>query len=56
MAEISDDALREVTDQIRDLHNLIEVYDTEYDLGEEVVKTLRSKLEKLAETLGLETL
>ncbi|MFQ5620951.1 MAG: hypothetical protein ACE5FT_03845 [Candidatus Nanoarchaeia archaeon] len=56
MAEISDDALREITDEIRELHNWVAVFETEYKLPAEVVQQLRDRLEKAARTLGSETL
>ena len=56
MAEISDDALRALTDKIRDLRNVVAVFTTEYDLPEEVTDTISEKLEDLARTLGTQTL
>lgn len=56
MAELSDDALRQVTDELRELHNWVMVFQTEYDLPAEVVTQLRERLEKVARTLGAESL
>ena len=55
-ATISSSAIQRIADDIRDMHNWIAVFDTEYDLPREVVNKLRSKLEKIARTLGTETL
>ena len=41
-----------VEDEIRDIINLIAVFEKEYDLDAEVVKTLRKKLEKIAKMVG----
>lgn len=55
-AKISALAIQRIADDIRDMHNWIAVFDTEYDLPREVVNKLHSKLQKIARTLGAETL
>jgi len=56
MVEISDEAFKQCTDEIRDIINWIAVFETEYKLPAEVVGKLRSRLEKLATNLGVESM
>ncbi len=56
MVEISDEAFKQCTDEIRDIINWIAVFETEYKLPAEVVGQLRSRLEKLATNLGVESM
>jgi len=53
MVEISDEAFKKCTDEIRDIINWIAVFETEYKLPAEVVQQLRSRLEKIANDLGV---
>ncbi len=56
MAEISDDAIKEVENEIREIINWIAVFETEYKLPAEVVQQLRTRLEGIASKLGIESL
>jgi len=56
MVEISDEAFKKTADEIRDIINWIAVFETEYNLPAEVVQQLRSRLEKIASDLGVESL
>jgi hypothetical protein len=51
MAEVDDNVLKEVEDEIRDTINWIAVFNEEYDLPKEVVEQLRGRLEDIASKL-----
>ena len=48
MAEIKDETLTKITDEIRDTINWISVFEDEYNLPAEVVDELRKRLEDIA--------
>jgi hypothetical protein len=56
MVEVEDATFKEVENEIRDIVNWITVFEEEYDLPAEVVSQLRSRLEGLAQKLGLEVI
>ena len=56
MVEISDEGFKKCADEIRDIINWIAVFETEYKLPAEVVQQLKSRLEKLANELGIESM
>ena len=56
MAEVSDETFKEVSNEIRDTINWIKVFEEEYSLPPEVVMQLRSRLEAIAEKLGLDAM
>ena len=51
MAQIDDSALVDTENKIRDLINWVAVFNEEYDLPNEVVEQLKSKLEEIAVAL-----
>lgn len=44
--------VKAIEDEIRDIVNWVSVFDTEYDLPEEVVSQLKDRLLKLAKDIG----
>lgn len=56
MVEVNDEIFKEVSDEIRDIINWIKVFEEEYNLPAEVVTQLRSRLEAIAQKLGLEAM
>ncbi|HLC65180.1 MAG TPA: hypothetical protein VJI46_03595 [Candidatus Nanoarchaeia archaeon] len=48
---IPTDVIRSVEDDIRDIVNWVAVFEKEYDLNKEVVKTLKGKLEGISRKL-----
>ena len=52
MAEIDGEKLKEAEDTLRDVMNLVAVFETEYDLPAEVVKDLNDKLQKVSAIIG----
>ena len=56
MVEVNDESFKEIGDEIRDIINWIKVFEEEYDLPAEVVDKLRSRLEAIAEKLGIEAM
>ena len=51
MAEIDDNVLVEVQNEIRDIVNWVAVFKEEYDLPEEVVNKLKERLEAITTKL-----
>ena len=56
MVEFNDETFKEVGDEIRDIINWIKVFEEEYNLPAEVVTQLRSRLEAIAQKMGLEAM
>jgi hypothetical protein len=56
MVEVEDATFEEVANEIRDIINWIKVFEEEYNLPEEVVGQLRTRLEGIAAKLGLEAM
>lgn len=56
MVEVEDATFKEVANEVRDIINWIKVFEEEYDLPAEVVNQLRTRLEGVAEKLGLEAM
>ncbi len=54
--DINKTNFKKATDEIREIINWIAVFEEEYDLPQEVVSQLRSRLEKVANLLGAGTI
>jgi hypothetical protein len=52
MVEIEDAKLKEAEDELREIMNLVAVFNTEYNLPNEVVENLQKKLQKVSEIIG----
>jgi predicted nucleic acid-binding Zn-ribbon protein len=52
MVEIANKKLKEAEDELRELMNLVAVFNTEYDLPDEVVDKLQKKLQKVSRIIG----
>lgn len=44
--------VKDIENEIRDIINWVSVFDTEYDLPEEVVSELKERLEKIAKDIA----
>ena len=56
MVEVDDNSFKEAADELRDIVNWIAVFEQEYQLPGEVVQQLKTKLEGVANKLGLGSL
>ncbi|MEA3515179.1 MAG: hypothetical protein U9R34_06890 [Nanoarchaeota archaeon] len=52
MMEVEEKKMDEITDEIRDIINLIKVFEGEYDLPEEAVNQMRNKLEGIVQKIA----
>ena len=52
MMEVEEKKMDEITDEIRDIINLIKVFEEEYNIPEEAVKQLRDKLEGIVQKIA----
>lgn len=53
MMEVEEKKMDEITDEIRDVVNLIKVFEKEYDIPEEAVKQMRDKLEGIVQKIAI---
>ena len=52
MMEVEEKKMDEITDEVRDVINLIKVFEGEYNLPEEAVKQMRDKLEGIVSKIA----
>ena len=50
--EVEEKKMDEITDEIRDIVNLIKVFEEEYDIPSEAVKQMRDKLEGIVQKIA----
>lgn len=53
MMEVEEKKMDEITDEIRDIINLIKVFEKEYGIPEEAVRQMRDKLEGIVQKIAV---